>query len=150
MTWFKLIKINWFSVLIRENVLFFSFSIVHFLCEHFFPTHAILSDSCTSYDCFWVLLLIRSQSGTFPFFPLFIFLFSFLSFFVNCNFRQLDTLRHFFRNLIKSTRNQIVFTIFRLIWIQMDARLNPNQSKNCEYNLIWVDLTRIISWFLRV
>ena len=28
-----------------------------------------------------------------------------------------------FRNLIKSNRNQIVFTIFRLIWIQTDVRL---------------------------
>ena len=34
-----------------------------------------------------------------------------------------------FRNLIKSTRNQIVFTIFRLIWTQTDIRLDPNQSK---------------------
>ena len=28
-----------------------------------------------------------------------------------------------FRNLIKSTRNQIVFTIFRLIWNQTDVHL---------------------------
>ena len=41
-----------------------------------------------------------------------------------------------FLNLIKSTRNQIVFTIFRLIWIQMDVRLDPNQSENGKYNLI--------------
>ena len=32
-----------------------------------------------------------------------------------------------FLNLIKSTWNQIVFTIFRLIWIQTDVRLDPNQ-----------------------
>ena len=35
-----------------------------------------------------------------------------------------------FLNLVKSTRNQIVFTIFRLIWIQMDFRMDPNQSEN--------------------
>ena len=31
-----------------------------------------------------------------------------------------------FRNRIQSTRNQIVFTIFPLFWIQMDIRLDPN------------------------
>ena len=41
-----------------------------------------------------------------------------------------------FRNIIKSTRNQIVFTIFRLIWIQTDVRLDPNQSEIGKYNLI--------------
>ena len=41
-----------------------------------------------------------------------------------------------FRNLSKSNRNQIVFTIFRLIWNQTDVRLVPNQSKNGKYNLI--------------
>ena len=45
-------------------------------------------------------------------------------------------IENFFQNLIKSTRNQIVFTIFRLIWIQTDVCLDPNQSKNGEYNLI--------------
>ena len=39
-------------------------------------------------------------------------------------------------NLIESTWNQIVFTIFRLIWIQANVRLDPNQSKNGNYNLI--------------
>ena len=34
-----------------------------------------------------------------------------------------------FRNLIKSNRNQIVFTIFRLIWNQMDIRFILNQSE---------------------
>ena len=43
-----------------------------------------------------------------------------------------------FRNLIKSNRNQIVFTIFRLIWNQTDVRLVPNQSANGKYNLISV------------
>ena len=42
----------------------------------------------------------------------------------------------FSRNFIKSNRNQIVFTIFRLIRIQTDVRLDPNQSKNGKYNLI--------------
>ena len=47
----------------------------------------------------------------------------------------------FFRNLKKSTRNQIVFIIFRLIWIQTDVRLDPNLSENGKYNLIsvWFD-----------
>jgi len=39
----------------------------------------------------------------------------------------------YFRNLIKLTRNQIVFTIFRLIWNQKDGRLDPNQSENGKY-----------------
>ena len=44
-----------------------------------------------------------------------------------------------FRNLIKFNRNQIVFTIFRLIWNQTDTvRLVPNQSENSKYNLISV------------
>ena len=34
----------------------------------------------------------------------------------------------YFPNLIKSNRNQIVFTIFWLIWNQTDVRLVPNQS----------------------
>ena len=43
----------------------------------------------------------------------------------------------FFRNLVKSTRNQIAFTIFRLICIQTDiVRLDPNQSENGKCNLI--------------
>ena len=41
-----------------------------------------------------------------------------------------------FRNLIYSNRNQIVFTIFRLIWKQMDVSLVSNQSENGKYNLI--------------
>ena len=32
-----------------------------------------------------------------------------------------------FRNLLKSTQNHIVFTIFRLIWIQTDIRLDSKQ-----------------------
>ena len=42
-----------------------------------------------------------------------------------------------FLNFAKSTRNQIVFSIFRLISIQTDSiRLDPNQSENGKYNLI--------------
>ena len=41
-----------------------------------------------------------------------------------------------FRYLIKSTWNQIVFTIFLLIWDQTDLRLFPNQSEYGKYNLI--------------
>ena len=41
-----------------------------------------------------------------------------------------------FRNLITSIRNQIVFSISRLIWNQPDVRLVPNQSENGKYNLI--------------
>ena len=48
-----------------------------------------------------------------------------------------------FRNLIKSNRNQIVFTIFRLIWHQKDVRLVPNQSENGEYNRISVSFNMI-------
>ena len=41
-----------------------------------------------------------------------------------------------FRNIIKSNRIKIVFTIFRLIWNQTDSvRFLPNQSKNGKYNL---------------
>ena len=46
------------------------------------------------------------------------------------------TQRNIFENLIKSTCNQIVFTIFRLIWILTDVRLDPNRSEIGKYNLI--------------
>ena len=43
-----------------------------------------------------------------------------------------------FQNIIESTRNQIVFTIFRLILIQTESvRLDRNQFENGKYNLIW-------------
>ena len=48
-----------------------------------------------------------------------------------------------FRNLNKSTWNQIVFTIFRLIWNQTDVRLVPNQPQIGEYNLISVWFNKI-------
>ena len=44
--------------------------------------------------------------------------------------------KKYFRNLIKSTRYQIVFTIFLLSWNQTYARLVPNQLENGKYNLI--------------
>ena len=55
-----------------------------------------------------------------------------------------------FRNLIKSHRNQIVFTIFQLIWNQTDVRLDPNQSENGKYNLISVRVNKISKIFLCV
>ena len=55
-----------------------------------------------------------------------------------------------FRNLIESTRNQIVFTIFLLIWNQTDVRLVPNQSENGKCNLISVWFNKISKRFLCV
>ena len=52
---------------------------------------------------------------------------------------QSDTLLHtekYFRNLIKSTRNQIVFIIFRLIWNTNGHYPFAVQSENGKYNLI--------------
>ena len=60
------------------------------------------------------------------------------------------TQRIFFRNLIKSTQNQIVFTIFRLIWIQTLVRLVANQSENGKYNLISGWINKIWKRFLCV
>ena len=54
-------------------------------------------------------------------------------FLINPEYRQ-----KCFRNLIKSNRNQIVFTIFRLIWNETGVRLVPNQSENGKYNFISV------------
>ena len=56
----------------------------------------------------------------------------------------------YFQNLIKSTRNQIVFTIFRLIRIQTDDCLVPNQSDNGKYNLISVWFNKDWKKFLSV
>ena len=53
-----------------------------------------------------------------------------------------------FRNLIKSTRNQIVLTIFWLIWIRTDVRLDLNHSENGKYNLISVWFNKISKRFL--
>ena len=50
---------------------------------------------------------------------------------VNRRSREVSRMVHTeksFRNLDKSNRNQIVFTIFRLIWKQTDFRLDTNQS----------------------
>ena len=57
---------------------------------------------------------------------------------------------NFFRNLIKSTWNQIVFTIFRLIRNQTEVRLVPNQSENGKYNLISGWFNKISKKFLCV
>ena len=40
------------------------------------------------------------------------------------------------RNLIESTINQIVFTIFGIIWNQTDVHLVLNQLENGKYNRI--------------
>ena len=47
------------------------------------------------------------------------------------------------KNLIKSTRNRIVFTILRLIWIQTDVRSDSNLSENGKYSLI-------LGWFNKI
>ena len=45
----------------------------------------------------------------------------------DCKFYNVHTGKSF-RNIIKPNRNQIVLTIFRLIWIQTDVRLDPNRD----------------------
>ena len=60
---------------------------------------------------------------------------------MRCGGRSAHT-EKYFRNPIKSTRNQILFTIFRLIWNQTDVHLVPNHSENGKCNLIPVYLTR--------
>ena len=55
-----------------------------------------------------------------------------------------------FRNLIKSTQNQIVFAIFQLIWIKTDVRLDSNESENGKYNMILVWINKIPKSFLYV
>ena len=56
-----------------------------------------------------------------------------------------------FRNLIKSNPEQIHFTIFLLIWNQMDTvHLVQNQSENYKYNLISVGFNNISKIFLCV
>ena len=44
----------------------------------------------------------------------------------------------YFLNRVKSNQNQIVFTIFPLIWNQTELYLVPNQSENVNYNLIMI------------
>ena len=56
----------------------------------------------------------------------------------------------YFRNIIKSNRNQIVFTIFQLTWRQSDVRLVPNQSENGNYNLILGSFNKISKKILYV
>ena len=56
----------------------------------------------------------------------------------------------YFRILIKSTQNQIVFTIIRLTWIQTDFRLDLNQSENGKCNLISGWFNKISKIFLCV
>ena len=71
--------------------------------------------------------------------------------FVSCIFfRRLYTKRNWFIFLVKLNRNQIVFTIFRLILIQTDVRLDQNQSENVKYNLITCWFNLILKRFLCV
>ena len=48
-----------------------------------------------------------------------------------------------FRSLVKSSRNQILFTIFRLVLNETDICLVPDQSENGKYNLISVRFNKI-------
>ena len=57
---------------------------------------------------------------------------------------------HTQRNVIKSNRNQIVFTIFRLIWNQTDVRLVPNQPGMVNTIRFRFDLIRFGKISLRV
>ena len=56
-----------------------------------------------------------------------------------------------FRNLIKTNRDQIVFSTYWLIWNQMNSvHLFPNQSDNGKYNLILFWINHIPKRFLCV
>ena len=52
--------------------------------------------------------------------------------------RKDDSYKYRDNRYFNSNRNQIVFTIYRLIWNQTDVCLIPNQSENSKYNLISV------------
>ena len=56
----------------------------------------------------------------------------------NMHFSQSKDTDKSFRNFIKSNQNQIILTIFQLIWIETNVYLVPNQSENGKYNLISV------------
>ena len=65
--------------------------------------------------------------------------------------RKRATHRNIFWNLIKSIWNQIVSTIFQLVWTQTDSvRLVPNQSGNVKYNLISIWFDKILKRFFCV
>ena len=53
------------------------------------------------------------------------------------------------RNIIRLSRNQIVSTIFRLIWNRMGDCLIPNQSENGKYNMISIWFNKISVRFAR-
>ena len=55
-----------------------------------------------------------------------------------------------FSKSFKSERIQIVFTIFRLIWVQTAVCLVPNHSENGNYNLISGSFNEISKIFLCV
>ena len=56
----------------------------------------------------------------------------------------------FFWNLIELNRNQIIFTIFQLIWNETEIRLVPKQSESGKYNLILGWLNKISKIYLCV
>ena len=60
------------------------------------------------------------------------------------------TQRNLFEIVLNQSRNQILFTIFQLIWNQTDVRLDPSQSKNGKYNLILGWFNKISKIFLSV
>ena len=49
---------------------------------------------------------------------------------------RLGTQRNPFKILLNQPEIRLYLTIFRLIWIQTDFGLDPNQSENDRYNLI--------------
>ena len=63
--------------------------------------------------------------------------------------RKVHTKKTFW-NLVNSYPNQVVVTIFRLIWIQTGVCLDANQSENGNYNLISVRINKIPKSFLSV
>ena len=59
-----------------------------------------------------------------------------------CGLHCVSLTEKYFRNLIKSNPNQILFTMHRLIWNQTDVRLVQNKSVHGKCNLI-------LLWFIR-
>ena len=56
----------------------------------------------------------------------------------------------YFRNLLESDGDQIVLTIFRLVWNQMDVCLVPDRSEDGECSLSSVEFGVIFGRFLCV
>ena len=58
----------------------------------------------------------------------------FLRVLLKLRFRHFVDTNRPFLNFIKLNQIRIVITIFRLIWLQTELCLGPNQSENCIYN----------------